>query len=96
MFQSILEVKNFHCLIFRCRDQNIVPELNHRTDKVLMLRLHREEIISRRGQVGHGTLQVLLAALAARVSSTTLTFLVIVAVGATRAYILIQLSILDL
>ena len=88
--QSVLEVKYFHCFIFWGCDEYIVRKLDHRTDKVLMLRFHRKEVISCWLKLDWGLVKVVLAALTARWR----TVLVVIAVRASRAHILIQLCIL--
>jgi hypothetical protein len=66
---SVLEIKNFHSLVLRRSDQNIVLVLDHRAHEVLMLRFIREEIVSRRT---HNSILVLFLTLAAE---TTLFFI---------------------
>ena len=61
-----------------------------------MLCVHGKEVVSCRGQLSHRLLQVLLAALTARRGTATLAILIIVTLRATRANILIELSVLDI
>ena len=61
-----------------------------------MLCVHGKEVVCCRGQLSHRLFQVLLAALTARRGTATLAILIIVTLRATRANILIELSVLDI
>ena len=47
---SVLEIKNFHSFVLARRDEDIVAELRHGAHKVFVLRVHREKVVSGRGQ----------------------------------------------
>ena len=93
-----MEVKNFHCFVLGRCNENVVSKLHHRTDKVLMLRLHRKEVVSGRCRRYKRLFQdILLAALTTlRVTLAPLRILVIIAFGGARADVLIEFSILDM